>query len=338
LSDRVFLTGATGFVGSHVLRALLEVGYTVRALTREGSKSPCRPELVEGRDNVELVIGDMRETGKLARALDGCRFLVHTAALYSFAPHDRSQIHAVNVTGTAGLMTAAYVAGIERVVLTSSSATIGHAHNGAPADETCYPHNRVTLSLSKGDYHRSKVEQERAAFAGRVAVVAVLPTAPVGPGDWKPTPTGQLILEFTRGRITAKAPGHGGMNLVAVEDVASAHVAALQKGRTGERYVIGGENLTMDQIWQMLAEITGKPMPKWRAPYALALAAAYADELRCRLNPKATPFAPLEGVRMSHERMYADSSKAMRELDYNPTSVRAGLERAVRWYRQDGYA
>ncbi|MBV8374294.1 MAG: NAD-dependent epimerase/dehydratase family protein, partial [Candidatus Eremiobacteraeota bacterium] len=266
-------------------------------------------------------------------ALDGCRFLVHTAALYSFAPRDRSQIHAINVTGTAGLITAAYVAGIERVVLTSSSATIGHARNGQPADETCYPHDRVTLSVSKSDYHQSKVEQERAAFAGRVPVVAVLPTAPVGPGDWKPTPTGKLILDFLNGRITAKAPGRGGMNLVAVEDVAFAHVAALQKGRTGERYVIGGENLTMDQIWEMLAEITGKPMPKWRAPYALALAAAYVDEIRCRLNPNATPLAPLEGVRMSRERMYADSSKATRELEYRPTPIRSALERAVAWYR-----
>jgi dihydroflavonol-4-reductase len=335
LSDRVFLTGGTGFVGGHVLRALLDAGYEVRALARTESRHPepvCHPEPVEGRENLELITGDMRETGTLVRVLEGCRYIVHTAALYSFAPRDRSQIHAVNVIGTAGLMTAAHVAGVERAVLTSSSATIGHAHNGAPADETCYPH-RVTLSLSKGDYHQSKVEQERAAFAGRVPVVAVLPTAPVGPGDWKPTPTGKLILDFINGRITAKAPGHGGMNLVAVEDVASAHLAALQKGRTGERYVIGGENLSMDRIWEMLAEITGKPMPKWRVPYALALAAGYVDEFRCWLNPNATQLAPLEGVRMSRERMYADSSKAMRELDYRPTPVRAALERAVAWYR-----
>ncbi|MBV8147619.1 MAG: NAD-dependent epimerase/dehydratase family protein, partial [Candidatus Eremiobacteraeota bacterium] len=312
--------------------ALLDAGYEVRVLVR-----PCHPEQprsgdVEGRQDVEIITGDMRETGKLTRALDGCRFLVHTAALYSFAPRDRSQIHTVNVTGTAGLMTAAYVAGVERVVLTSSSATIGHARNGTAPDESCYP-DTVASGASKGDYHHSKLLQERAAFAGRVPVVAVLPTAPVGPGDWKPTPTGKLILDFLNGRITAKAPGRGGMNLVAVEDVAFAHVAALQKGRTGERYVIGGENLTMDQIWEMLAEITGKPMPKWRAPYALALAAAYVDEIRCRLNPNATPLAPLEGVRMSRERMYADSSKATRELEYRPTPIRSALERAVAWYR-----
>jgi dihydroflavonol-4-reductase len=185
----------------------------------------------------------------------------------------------------------------------------------------------------RGDYHNSKLEQERAAFAGRVPVVAVLPTAPVGPGDWKPTPTGKMVLDFMQGRITAKAPGHGGLNLVAVEDVAKMHVAALQKGRSGERYIVGGENLSMDQIWQMLSEIIGKPMPSWRAPYALALTAAYVDEVRCRLNPKAIPLAPLEGVRMSRDRQYADSSKAQRDFGYQPSPIRPAIERAVNRYR-----
>jgi dihydroflavonol-4-reductase len=142
------------------------------------------------------------------------------------------------------------------------------------------------------------------------------------------------VLDFLDGKIVAKAPGSGGMNLVAVEDVARAHVVALQRGTVGERYVLGGENFSMDAIWQLLAGVTGKPMPRWRAPYALALATAYADELRCRFNPNATPFAPLEGVRMSRERMFADSSKAAAELEYVPTSVRAALERAVAWYQE----
>ncbi|HEY5426394.1 MAG TPA: NAD-dependent epimerase/dehydratase family protein, partial [Candidatus Tumulicola sp.] len=280
---------------------------------------------------LEFVTGDLRRAGEFARALDGCRYVVHTAALYSFAPRDRAAIHAVNVTGTAGLMLAADLAGVERVVLTSSSATIGHARDANPADETRYPAG--VANAPNGDYHASKLAQERAAFAGRVPVVAVLPTAPVGPGDWKPTPTGKLVLDFTRGKIAAKAPGRGGMNLVAVEDVARAHVAALRHGRPGERYVIGGENLSMDEIWSMLAQITGRPMPAWRAPYALALAVAYADELRCRLDPAATPFAPLEGVRMSRDRMYADSAKAQRELGHRPTPVHDALARAVAWYR-----
>jgi dihydroflavonol-4-reductase len=237
--------------------------------------------------------------------------LIHCAALYSFAPRDRAEIARVNVDGTASLLAAAHLAGVERAVLTSSSATEGHAESG---------------------YHRSKLEQERVAFASRVPVVALLPTAPVGPGDRKPTPTGKLIYDFMHGKIVAKAPGHGGMNLVAVEDVARAHVAALQQGSLGERYIVGGENLTMDEIWQMLSDVTGRPMPRWRAPYALALTAAYVDELRCRIT-SATPDVPVEGVRLSRERMYADSSKAERDLDHTATSVRDAVARAVNWYR-----
>jgi dihydroflavonol-4-reductase len=326
--DRVFLSGATGFIGSHILRELLAAGYVVRALRRDMSSraepvsSPAesvssRAESVssraESRDDTatEWIEGDLRDVGAFARSLRDCRFIVHTAALYSFAPRDRAELHRVNVEGTASLMAAAHVAGVERAVLTSSSATDGHASSG---------------------YHRSKLEQERAAFASRVPVIALLPTAPVGPGDAKPTPTGKLVLDFVRGRIVAKAPGHGGMNLVAVEDVARAHVAALERGRVGERYVIGGEDLRMDEIWAMLAEITSRPMPAWRAPYWLALAAAYADELRCRVTG-AQPAVPLEGVRLARQRMYADSSKAQRDLGYQATSVRAALGRAVSWYR-----
>ncbi len=293
----------------------------MRALVRSPEHVPA---------GIETVTGDLREAGRLVRAIEGCRYAVHAAALYSFSPRDRSQIHAVNVVGTQGLMLAAELAGVERVVLTSSSAAVGHERDGRPADETCYP---PASHASGGDYHASKLAQERAAFAGRVPVVAVLPTAPVGPGDWKPTPTGKMILDFTCGRIAAKAPGHGGLNLVAVEDVARAHVAALERGRTGERYLIGGENLSMDRIWELLAEISGRPAPRWRAPYALALAAAYVDEARCRIDPRATPLAPLEGVRMARERMYADASKAARELGFVASPVRAALERAVAWYR-----
>jgi dihydroflavonol-4-reductase len=334
MCDRIFMTGASGFVGSHVLRALLDAGYRVRAVARGGSLPQQVNWIVKNEEpGLELVGGDMLAAGKLMHAIEGCRYVVHTAALYSFAPRDRDQIHAVNVVGTEGLVAAAHLAGVERVVLTSSSATIGHERNGKPADETCYPQHVITLKSLRGDYHNSKLEQERAAFAGRVPVVAVLPTAPVGPGDWKPTPTGKMVLDFMRGKITAKAPGHGGLNLVAVDDVAKMHVAALTKGRTGERYIVGGENLNMDQIWQMLSEITGKPMPKWRAPYALALTAAYVDEIRCRLNPGATPLAPLEGVRMARDRMYADIAKAERELGHKPTPVRSAVDRAAAWYR-----
>lgn len=313
--DRVFLTGATGFVGSHILRELLEAGYAVRALVRPDGHSE-RSRGMRLDERAEIVDGDLRNVGAFARSVDGCRYVVHCAALYTFAPRAKDEIAAVNVGGTASLMLAAELAGVERVVLTSSSATLGHAHGG---------------------YHGSKLDQERAAFASRVPVIALLPTAPVGPGDWKPTPTGKLVLDFARGKIVAKAPGSGGMNLVAVEDVARAHVAALDRGTVGERYVIGGENLRMDEIWQRLAEITGRRIPKWRAPYALALGAAYIDDLRCRITGT-EPDIPLEGVRLSRERMYADSSKAQGELGYEPSSVKTALERAVRWYRQAGMA
>ncbi|MBV8117817.1 MAG: NAD-dependent epimerase/dehydratase family protein, partial [Candidatus Eremiobacteraeota bacterium] len=228
-TDRVFLTGATGFVGSHVLRALLDAGYPVRALVRDAQFSQKMPPLPSD-ERLELVPGDLRSVGAFARTLEGCRYLVHTAAVYSFAPRDRANIAAVNIAGTESLMVAAHRAGVERTVLTSSSATLSH-HEGA--------------------YHASKLAQERVAFAGRVPVIAVLPTAPVGPGDWKPTPTGALVRDFLRGKIVAKAPGNGGMNLVAVEDVANAHVAGLARGTPGRRYLVGGENLSMDAIWEL---------------------------------------------------------------------------------------
>lgn len=325
MKDRVFLTGASGFVGSHVLRELLAGGYPVRALSRTTA--------LPGADKrVEVVTGDLEHSGEFARALDGCRYVVHCAALYSFAPADRARIHRVNVTGTAGLMEAARVAGIERFILTSSSATLGASHDGRPRTEEDWASEGRASS-----YHHSKLDQERAAFAGRVPLIALLPTAPVGPGDWKPTPTGQMVLDFARGKIFAKPP-RGGLNLVPVEDVARAHVAALELGRPGERYILGGENLMLDQIWELLASVTGKPIPSWRAPQALALAIAYIDEARCRLDKRAQPFVPLEGVRMSCELMFADSSKAKRELGFSAGPVRHALERAVQWYRANSYA
>jgi dihydroflavonol-4-reductase len=308
-----------------VLRELLDAGYAVRALSRTSA--------LPGADaRVEIVTGDLEHSGDFARALYGCRYVVHCAALYSFAPVDRARIHRVNVTGTAGLMEAARLAGIERFVLTSSSATLGASPGGRPRTEEDWASEGRASS-----YHHSKLEQERAGFAGRVPLIALLPTAPVGPGDWKPTPTGQMVLDFARGKIFAKPP-RGGMNLVPVEDVARVHVAALERGRPGERYILGGENLTLDRIWELLAEVTGKPLPGWRAPQALALAIAYADEMRCRLDKRVQPFVPLEGVRMSCELMYADSSKAQRELGFSPGPVREALERAVQWYRANNYA
>ena len=319
-TDRVFLTGASGFVGSHVLRELKSAGYSVRALARNKGA-------VEHGDVVE---GDLRRPGDFARALEGCRYVVHCAALYSFTPGERKELHATNVLGTAGLLEAARLAGVERAVVTSSSATLGPSPDGRPRTEADYAHD----GRAPG-YHQSKINQERAAFAARVPVVALLPTAPVGPGDAKPTPTGQLIVEFAKGRIFAKPP-RGGLNLVPVEDVAKAHVSALKLGRAGERYILGGENLALDRVWELLSELTGKKFPAWRVPHAVALAIAHLDEARSSVFGT-RPFVPVEGVRMSRELMFADNSKARSELDFQPGSVKSALSRALEWYREHGY-
>jgi dihydroflavonol-4-reductase len=331
MSETVFLTGASGFVGWHVLRELLAAGYEVRALSRTSTLAHPDFPAMPGMDRVCVVRGEMENVGAFARALDGCRFAVHCAALYSFAPSDRAVMHRVNVVGTATLLEAARVAGVERVIVTSSSATLGPCSNGKPRTEQDW-----AAQGHASTYHHSKIEQERAALAARVPVVAVLPTAPVGPGDWKPTPTGQMILDFARGKIFAKPP-RGGLNLVAVEDVARGHVAAIKRGIPGERYILGGENLLLDDVWRLLAEVTGKAMPSWRVPYALAIAIAHVDEARCRVNNDTRPAVPVEGVRMSRERMFVDSAKAVRALGFHAGPVRDALERAVQWYRQHGY-
>lgn len=309
-----------------MLRALRAAGYEVVGLVRDPAARI---------EDAETAVGDLRRPGELVPALRGCRYVVHCAALYSFAPRDRPALHSVNVMGTAGLLEAARIAGVERAVVTSSGATVGPAApGGPPRTEANTP---VDGTHAASAYHHSKLEQEYAALAARVPVVLVLPTTPVGPGDARPTPTGRLVVDFARGRMFA-APPPGGANLVPVEDVARAHVLALERGRPGERYLIGGENLGLDELWRMLADVTGRPMPRWRIPYGVAVLMGWADEARCRLQPRAEPRVPLEGVRMSVLRMYVDSSKAKTELGYRAGPVRDALARAVAWYRAHGYA
>jgi dihydroflavonol-4-reductase len=324
--DEVFLTGATGFVGSHVLEALLQSGYHVRALVRPGS----RP--LPDRTHISTVMGDLARTGELTRAMDGCHYLVHVAAVYSFAPSRRHAIHRVNVQGTTGILEAARIAGIERAVVTSSSATVGPAANGRlPTEDDWAPeHSGVST------YHHSKLQQERAALAAQLPAVLVLPTTPVGPGDVKPTPTGKMIVDFMRGRMVASLPG--GLNIVPVEDVGRAHVLALEQGRLGERYLVGGENLSLDELWRRLAAMCGRPAPTRQLPYGLALAAGWADEIRCRVRPTDEPIAPLEGVWMGHQKMYVCDDKARSELGYASRPATEALERAVHWFRDHGYA
>lgn len=345
MSDSVFLTGATGFVGGHVLDALVERGYHVRALARNGSAERIA-------DRAEVVRGSLLATGALVPALRGCRYLVHTAALYSFAPRDRtrmrqtrigdtstlfayaprnrSRMQQVNIDGTAGLLEAARIAGVERAVVTSSSAAVGPARDGRPADERDWGdlHHRAT------GYHASKIAQERVALAGVIPVVTVLPTAPLGPGDAKPTPTGRMVLDIMRGRVPAYLGG--GMNVVGVRDAASAHVLALEHGVARERYLAGGSNLTLAELFALIASAAGRPAPRWRMPYALALAAALADEARSQLTG-AEPNVPLEGVRMGRLDMYSTSAKAERELGYRPSPIEPAIEDAVAWYRDNAY-
>lgn len=325
MPDEVFLTGGSGFVGGHVLAALVAHGYRVRALAREGTVRM----LAAGDGRVNVVSGDLLRAGELASALRGCRYLVHVAAHYSFTPWQRPLTWQVNVRGTASVLEAARIAGVERAVVTSSSATVGPARGHKPTEA-----DRPPPPKPGSGYHASKSWQEVAALSAQLPVVLLLPTAPVGPGDRKPTPTGKTVLDYVRGRIPATVLG--GMNLVAVEDVAAAHVAALERGRAGERYLLGGEDLVFDDLWDRLAQITGRGTPKVRLPHWLVDALAQVDEARCRIM-RSRPVIPVEGAHMSRNLMFVSSEKAIRELGFQPTSVDAALERAVRWYREHGY-
>jgi dihydroflavonol-4-reductase len=318
----VFLTGASGFVGSHVLSALLARGYRVRALVR--GTGPLPPGVVP-------VHGDLRTPATLVPALRGCRYLVHTAALYSFSPRDGTTIAEVNVRGTQGLLEAARIAGIQRSVVTSSSSALAPAIGSRPVTERSWAEPRPGAVT----YHASKLLQERAALSATTPVISVLPTAPIGPGDHRPTPTGKIIVDLLHGRMPATL--RGGMNVVAVEDVAAAHVLALERGVLRERYIAGGVNLSLAELWRLIARAAGQPGRVVPLPYVIAAAAAHADDLRVRLSG-GSPAVPLEGVHMGRLDMFSSSAKAVDELGYRPSSVGGAIERAVRWYREHGYA
>jgi dihydroflavonol-4-reductase len=322
------VTGATGFVGSHVARQLVSAGQSVRALVRRGSNLDALGGL-----HLECFQGDLRDASSLERAMHGVRRVFHVAADYRLWTPRPEEIYRNNVEGTRTLLAAAQRAGVERIVYTSTVATIAVPRHGRLPNEDTH----ATLDEMIGHYKRSKFLAEEVAIeaaANGVPVVIVNPTAPVGAWDWKPTPTGRIILDFLKGRMPAYVDT--GLNVAAVEDIAAGHLLAAEKGRIGERYILGSRNMTLKQILDALAAITGRPAPRVRLPHAVALAAGYADQWFSRLTGR-EPQIPVEGVKMSRHRMFVESDKAARELGYMPTSVEAALERAVRWYEQHGY-
>lgn len=318
------ITGASGFIGWHVAQKLLARGEKVRALVRPSSKIR---EL-----EVDTVIGDLREPGSLERAVSGCRAVYHVAADYRLWAKDKNELYRSNVDGTQNLLAAARKAGVERVVYTSTVGCIGVPDNALGMETS-----DVRLEDMTGAYKRSKFQAEQVAleFArDGFPVVIVNPTAPVGDHDFKPTPTGKIIVDFLKGAMPAFIDT--GLNLVDVGDTAEGHILACERGRAGERYILGCENLTLQQILTRLAAVTGGKAPRWRIPYAVAYLAGLASTGWANLTGD-EPRVPLDAVKMARKKVFVSSDKAKRELGYNPGAVEGALKRAVEWFRANGY-
>lgn len=324
------VTGASGFVGSAVARRLLQAGHDVRVLTRKQSIL----SNLEGLP-VEQVTGDLTDADSLARALRGCEALFHVAADYRLWVPDPEAMHAVNVAGTAALMKAAIAAGVTRVVYTSSVATLGIA----PGDELSDEQTPVHLSDMIGPYKRSKFLAEhevlRSVREDGLPAVIVNPSTPVGPRDHKPTPTGRVILDAARGRIPAYVDT--GLNVVHVDDVAEGHLAAFERGTTGERYILGSENLSLKEILTRVTRLAGRAPPRIRLPHNLLLPVAYMAEAWTRLRGHGRPVVTVDELRMSRKRMYFSSEKARRTLGYEPRPAETALIDAVDWFRAQKY-
>jgi dihydroflavonol-4-reductase len=324
-----FVTGATGFVGSHVARVLAEQGADLRLLVRSGSD----PKNIEGL-KADRVVGDLCDPASLEKAMAGCDVVFHVAADYRLWVRDPERMYRANVEGTRGILKAALQNGVRRVVYTSSVATMGFTSNGHVADEN----SPVSMESMIGPYKRSKFLAEEVAIeAGHsgMDVVVVNPSTPVGERDIKPTPTGRIILDFLKKKFPAYVDT--GLNLVDVSECAHGHVAALEKGRSGERYILGGENLTLKQILDKLAAITGLPSPKVRVPYVVALATGVVDEIFTGRILNREPRATIDAVRMGRKKMFVSSNKAARELGWKIVPVDDALRCAVDWFRANGY-
>ncbi len=321
------VTGAAGFLGSHVARQIVARGESVRVLMRPSSNNRAISDLP-----LEYVTGDLRDAASLERAMNGVKRVFHVAADYRLWAKNPQEIYDSNVGGTKNLLAAAKNAGIEQLIYTSTVATIAVDRPEPPNEFT-----DAKLEEMVGHYKRSKWMAEKevlqAAKEGLPAIVA-MPTTPVGPWDWKPTPTGKIILDFLNGKI----PGYveTGLNFVGVEECAAGHLLVAERGKIGERYLLGAENLTLKQLLDTLAKITGLPAPALKIPHGVALSVAYMNSAFSRLVGK-EPQIPVEGVKIAQHKMFVDASRAQRELGFQPGPVTAALERAVRWYQANGY-
>jgi len=321
------VTGAAGFLGSHVARQLVARGEAVRVLIRASSSNRAISDL-----SLEYVTGDLRDAASLERAMNGVQRVFHVAADYRLWAKHPQDIYDSNVGGTKNLLEAAKRAGVGQLIYTSTVATIAVDRPELPNEFT-----EAKLEEMIGHYKRSKwmAEQEvlKAAKEGLPVIVA-MPTTPVGPWDWKTTPTGKIILDFLNGKM----PGYveTGLNFVGVEECAAGHLLVSEKGKIGERYLLGAENLTLKELLDTLAKITGLPAPRMKIPYGVALGVAYVESALSRLIGK-EPGIPVECVKIAQHKMFVDASRARRELGFQPGPVAAALERAVRWYQANGY-
>jgi len=325
-----FVTGATGFLGSHVARQLLARGAELRLLVRPTSRNDNIADLA-----VERVTGDLRDPESLRKGMAGCEFVFHVAADYRLWARDRNELYQSNVEGTRNVLEAARDSGVRRVVYTSSVATMGFGNDGRLTDEN----SPVALGDMIGDYKRSKFMAEQLvleAARGGQNVVMVNPTTPVGERDIKPTPSGEIIVDFLRRKFPAYVDT--GLNLVDVVDCAEGHLLAMEKARPGERYILGGENLTLKQILDKLAAITGLPSPSIKLPYAVALATGIVDTVVTGKLLRRQPRVTIDAVRMGRKKMFITSAKAERELGWVSRPVDNALRRAVEWFRANGYA
>jgi dihydroflavonol-4-reductase len=324
---KALVTGATGFVGAAVTRALLGAHWQVRVLARRGSDRRNLRNL-----DVEVCEGDLGDSSSLERGAQGCDGLFHVAADYRLGAPDPAQLYRVNVEGTRNVLNAAQRAGVRRIVYTSSVATIGIPADGTPGDER----TQSSLANMIGHYKRSKYLAEqvvRDAAQGGIPVVIVSPSTPVGPGDIKPTPTGLLVLDAAAGKMPAYVDT--GLNIVHVDDVAAGHLLAYERGTPGERYILGGQDLSLREILEMIARLEGRNPPRIRLPYGLVLPIAYVAEGFARLTGRSGRIT-LEGVRMSRKKMFFSSAKAARELGYRWRPPLQAFEDAIRWFRDNG--